>query len=80
MTNLNIEAEVAASIARTMLLPASAQHLSLLHSAQLPELASETESLISELSVAIKALARPTSRTTSRTTTYSSTPNTCGTR
>src|SRR6202012_3057396 len=40
VTKLNIEAEVAASIARTMLLPASARHLALLLSAQMGELAS----------------------------------------
>ncbi len=47
VTKINIEAETAASIARTMLLPAAARHLSLLMSAQLGELASETEALIS---------------------------------
>src|SRR6202020_3516437 len=46
VTKLNIEAETAASIARTMLLPASARHLALLLSAQMGELASETEGLI----------------------------------
>jgi glutamine synthetase len=49
VTKLNIEAEVAASIARTMLLPASVRHLALLLSAQMGELASETETLISTL-------------------------------
>jgi glutamine synthetase len=57
VTKLNIESEVAASIAQTMLLPASAQHLAVLRHAQLPELATETEELISNLSAAIKALA-----------------------
>ncbi len=56
VTKLNIEAETAASIAATMLLPASAQHLALLHAAQLPELARETESLIEELVESINAL------------------------
>jgi glutamine synthetase len=46
VTKLNIEAETAATIARTMLLPAAARHLALLLSAQLGELASETEALI----------------------------------
>ncbi len=46
---INIEAETAADIAKTMLLPAAARHLALLLSAQLAELASETESLIATL-------------------------------
>ena len=49
VTKLNIEAETAASIARTMLLPAAARHLALLLSAQLAELACEIEALISTL-------------------------------
>ena len=48
MTKLNIEAETAASIARTMLLPAAARHLALLLEAQLGELAGETSDLIAE--------------------------------
>jgi glutamine synthetase len=56
VTKLNIEAETAASIAKTMLLPAAARHLALLLSAQLGELAAETEALISEFVDAIKAL------------------------
>jgi glutamine synthetase len=56
VTKLNIETETAASIAKTMLLPAAARHLALLLSAQLPELASETEALISTFVDAIKAL------------------------
>ncbi|HEY3725805.1 MAG TPA: glutamine synthetase III [Solirubrobacteraceae bacterium] len=56
VTKLNIEAETAASIARTMLLPAAAGHVALMLSAQLPELASETESLIATFVDAIKAL------------------------
>ena len=43
VTKLNIEAETAASIAKTMLLPAAARHIALLLSAQMAELASETE-------------------------------------
>ena len=39
VTKLNIEAETAAAIARTMLLPAAARHLALLRSAELTELA-----------------------------------------
>ncbi|MBV9193711.1 MAG: glutamine synthetase III [Solirubrobacterales bacterium] len=56
VTTLNIEAETAASIARTMLLPAAAGHLALLLEAQLSELASETSDLISEFVTALKRL------------------------
>jgi glutamine synthetase len=56
VTRLNIEAETAASIARTMLLPASARHLALLLSAQMGELASETEALMSSFLEAIREL------------------------
>src|SRR6516165_1292268 len=56
ITKLNIEAETAASIARTMLLPASARHLALLLSAQLAELASETSDVIGEFTSAIQGL------------------------
>jgi glutamine synthetase len=56
VTKLNIEAETAASIARTMLLPAAARHLTLLLEAQLGELATETSDLIAELTEAIKKL------------------------
>jgi glutamine synthetase len=56
VAKLNIEAETAASIARTMLLPAAARHVALMLSAQLPELASEVESLITTFVDAIRAL------------------------
>jgi glutamine synthetase len=56
VTKLNIEAEVAASIARTMLLPAAARHLATLLGAQLTDLAEETSELIGELADAVKAL------------------------
>jgi glutamine synthetase len=56
ITKLNIEGETAASIAKTMLLPASARHLALLLSAQMGELASETEGLIASLLDAIREL------------------------
>ncbi|HEY2260926.1 MAG TPA: glutamine synthetase III [Solirubrobacteraceae bacterium] len=56
VTKLNIEAETAASIARTILLPAAARHVALMLSAQLPELASEAEGLISTFVDAIKTL------------------------
>jgi glutamine synthetase len=56
VTKLNIEAETAASIARTMLLPAAARHLAMLLEAQLTELAGETSDLIAEFAEAIKEL------------------------
>jgi glutamine synthetase len=56
VTKLNIEAETVASIARTMLLPAAANHLAVLLAAHLTELASETTDLISEFTSAIKSL------------------------
>jgi glutamine synthetase len=56
VTKLNIEAETAAAIAKTMLLPASARHLALLLSAQMGELASETEALVSTFVDAIRDL------------------------
>jgi glutamine synthetase len=56
VTKLNIEAETAASIARTMLLPAASRHLGMLLEAQLTELASESFDLIAEITEAIKAL------------------------
>jgi glutamine synthetase len=56
VTKLNIEAETASSIARTMLLPAASRHLALLHEAQLSELIGETEALIAEFVTALKGL------------------------
>ena len=56
VTKLNIESETAASLARTMLLPAAARHLALLREAAVGELVSETEGLIGEFIAAIKAL------------------------
>ncbi len=56
VTKINIEAEMAASLARTMLLPAAGRHLAELLSAQLPELASETEELITSFVEAIRGL------------------------
>jgi glutamine synthetase len=53
---LNIEAETAASIARTLLLPAALRHLALLRDAGVPELVSETEALVGEFVAKIKAL------------------------
>jgi glutamine synthetase len=56
VTKLNIESETVAAIARTMLLPAAARHLSVLLAAQLSELSSETSDLIAQFTTAIKAL------------------------
>jgi glutamine synthetase len=56
VTKLNIESETAATIARTMLLPAAVRHLALLMSAELGELAGETSAVISEFDSAIRAL------------------------
>src|SRR6201996_2339504 len=56
VTKLNIEAETAESIAKTLLLPAAARHLALLLSAQMGELASETEALVSKFLEAIREL------------------------
>ncbi|MGO9752176.1 MAG: glutamine synthetase III [Solirubrobacteraceae bacterium] len=56
VTKVNIESETAAQIARTLLLPAAARHLALLLAAQLPELAAETETLISEFVDSIRGL------------------------
>jgi glutamine synthetase len=56
VTRLNIEAETAASIARTMLLPASARHLAVLREASLSALGSEIEGLIGDFVDAIKRL------------------------
>jgi glutamine synthetase len=55
-TKLNIEAETAASIARTMILPAAARHLALLKAANMQAAVSETELLIGELWGAIAEL------------------------
>jgi glutamine synthetase len=56
VTKLNIEAETAASIARTQLLPAAASHLALLREAELPHLIAETEELIDRFVDVIRAL------------------------
>jgi glutamine synthetase len=56
ITTINIESETAADIARTMLLPAGARHLTLMLAAQLGELASEAEALVDELHDSIKVL------------------------
>jgi glutamine synthetase len=56
VTKINIESETAASIARTMLLPAAARHLALLLEAQLTELAGEASDLIGEFAAEIGEL------------------------
>ena len=80
VTKLNIEAETAASIARTMLLPAAARHLALLLEAQLTELAGEASDLIAEFAEAIKALEAANLAENQPHATCSSTPSTCATR
>ncbi len=56
VTKLNIESETAASIARTMLLPAVARHLVLLKQSGLDSLLGEIEPLVIRFVDAIKAL------------------------
>ena len=56
VTKLNIEAETAASIARTMLLPAAARYHAELLAAQLGDLAGETSELITQFTSAIRTL------------------------
>jgi len=55
-TKINIEAETASSIARTMLLPAAVRHLSELQAVGLDELAAEVEPVVKELHYAILKL------------------------
>jgi glutamine synthetase len=52
----NIEAETAASMARTMLLPAGLRHVALVEAAGLTDLAGEGRSLVTEFEQAITAL------------------------
>ncbi|HUB75175.1 MAG TPA: glutamine synthetase III [Solirubrobacteraceae bacterium] len=54
--NINIEAETAASIARTMLLPAAVRHLNELKATGLEELVEEVEPVVKELQYAIVKL------------------------
>ena len=56
ITHANIEAETAASIARTMLLPAAVRHLADLKAAGHDDLIAESQQLLSELYTAIIAL------------------------
>jgi glutamine synthetase len=53
---INIEAETAASIARTLLLPAAARHLALLNEAQIEPLYKEARGFVDEFVAAIKEL------------------------
>jgi glutamine synthetase len=55
-TIANIEAETAASIARTMLLPAGLRHVALAEAAGIESLATEARSLVTEFADAIAAL------------------------
>ncbi len=54
--NINIEAETAASIARTMVLPATVRHLNELKAAGMDELIAEVEPVVKELHYAILKL------------------------
>ncbi len=56
VTKLNIEAETAADIAATMLLPAAARHIVILKGAGLTALAKETTDLVTAFTKAIKTL------------------------
>jgi glutamine synthetase len=55
-TKLNIEAETAASIARTMILPAAVRHLAEVRAAGVDALVSEVQPLVDELIAAITEL------------------------
>jgi glutamine synthetase len=57
-TKINIEAETAASIARTLLLPAAIRHLAQLREAGVTTLVEETEELVNKFVEAIFALER----------------------
>ncbi len=56
VTTINIEAETAASIARTMILPAALRHRAQLKAAGGHELVRETDALVKKLVTSIKAL------------------------
>jgi glutamine synthetase len=56
ITRANIETETAASIARTMLLPAALRHVALVDAAGMDGLAAETRTLVGEFAEAISAL------------------------
>ncbi len=80
-TLINIEAETAVSIARTMLLPAAVRYLAELHDSGIEELAEELEPLVEELRVRLLAAGRrEPRREPARTARRKSTPSTCATR
>jgi glutamine synthetase len=56
VTKLNIEAETAASMARTMIIPAAARYIAVLTGAQLPELAGEVEAAVSRTVESLRTL------------------------
>ena len=78
-TKLNIEAETAASIARTMILPAAVRHLAELKAAGVDALVAETEGLVDEL-VDGDRRARGAQRPRGVARRASSTRGTCATR
>ena len=82
VTKLNIEAETAAAIARTMLLPAAARHLALLLERPAERAGRrDVESLIADVRRRDQGRSRrPTWRRTSPQDDCSSTPSTCATR
>ena len=55
-TKVNIEAETAASIARTLLLPAALRHLRLLREAGIESLVEETVELVGRFAEAIASI------------------------
>ena len=79
-TKLNIEAETAASIARTMILPAAVRHLAELRAAGLEELVGEVEPLSTSSSTRSCGSRRPTSPRTRPTRTPRAARSTCATR
>jgi glutamine synthetase len=56
VTKINIEAETAADIARTQILPAATRHLGELHRAGNEDLIGETNEAVSELLFAVRKL------------------------
>ena len=78
ITNVNIEAETAASIARTMILPAALRHLTVLKDAGVLELVRETDALVKKLVTALKALEKVNA--THPAGDVLNTPCSCGTR
>jgi glutamine synthetase len=56
VTKINIEAETAASMARTIILPAAARHIVMLREAGLNDLETEASALTADLAAAIKRL------------------------